>query len=225
MKNKKYKAVIFDIDGTLLNTTDGILAAVEYTIEKKGMPSLSKEQLLSFIGPPIQNSFKSHYKIEKTDELQELATIFRDRYKSYDLFKAEPYSGIYELCDFLYHDDIVIAVATYKRQDYAESILEHFNFTRYSNIVFGADHENRLTKKEIIIKCLDRIGLDYNDVVMIGDSENDAVGAQHAGVDFIGVTYGFGYKTGLEVLKCPAAVWSAKSPLELLNYFKNGDQL
>lgn len=77
---------------------------------------------------------------------------------------------------------IKLAVATYKRQDYAEAILKHFGFDKYTDILYGADHENKLKKMDIIKKCMDDLGVhDYSRAVMVGDSRHDAIGAQKIG--------------------------------------------
>lgn len=216
---KQYQAVIFDVDGTLLDTTEGVTAAVRYTIEQHHLHELAWEELTTFIGPPIQDSFAKHFGISDSETLQELATTFRSRYKNYELFKAKPYEGIYELCDQLQRQGIVIAIATYKREDYAVEIIKHFGFDRYSHIYYGADHENRLKKADIIKKCLADIEIDgQSAAVMVGDTDNDALGAEEAGIDFIGVTYGFGFRDYEEVLKCKNATGYVERPLDILRF-------
>lgn len=214
---KRYKAVIFDVDGTLLDTTEGVLAAVQYTIKEAGLPEIDREALLTFIGPPIQDSFVRVYHVSK-ERSQELAVIFRNRYKDHDLLKAEPYDGIYDVMSQLNKQGIAIAVATYKRQDYAETILKHFHFDQYSDILYGADHENKLKKKDIIMLCMHDMGIDDpTEVVMVGDSSHDALGAKELGMDFIGVTYGFDFKNQEDVMKFPAIGYANKTE-DLLKY-------
>lgn len=200
---RQFKAAVFDLDGTLLDTSEGVKAAVRYTIEKFGFEPVSNEKLNNFIGPPIQDSFAAEYGL-KGQILQDIATVFRDRYKTADLLKAKPYDGIYDVFQSLLENGIKPAVATYKRQDYASEILMHFGFDRYTDIMYGADHENKLKKKDIIEKALIDMGIsDYSDAVMIGDSDNDAIGASEIGMRFIGVTYGFGFRNAEDVKKFP----------------------
>lgn len=197
---KGYEIVIFDVDGTLLDTTEGLLNAVRYTIEMEGLPPLSEDVLKTFIGPPIQDSFAGTYGIEDKQYLQELAGIFRGRYKEYELLKAYPYNGIYEVFDKLVSSGVKPAIATYKREDYAREILHHFGFDRYTDIIFGADDENRLKKKDIIGKCLEKYERLLPDkAIMVGDTVHDAVAANQLGMDFLGVLYGFGFKAAEEV--------------------------
>lgn len=221
----RYKLVIFDLDGTLLDTTEGITNAVQYTIAECGLSMLSDEILKTFIGPPIQDSFRRAYGIKDTDRLQELATVFRSRYKDYELYKAKPYEGIYEVCEALAGDGILLTVATYKREDYAIDIIKHFGFDRYMTAVYGADHENKLKKADIINKCLNlpdgpQNQQDRGKAVMVGDTVNDSLGAQQADIDFIGVTYGFGFRDKSELL-LPRCVGCAGSPQELSDLILN----
>lgn len=215
----RYEIAVFDLDGTLLDTTEGVLSAVRYTIKKNNLKELALEELVQFIGPPIQDSFARTYGLEGA-VLQELATDFRDRYKEVDLLKAEPYDGIYELMDKLREKGVKVAVATYKREDYAITILKHFGFDRYSDIMYGADHENKLKKVDIIEKCMNDLACsDYSKAVMIGDSSHDAIGAQKIGMDFLGVTYGFDFKTGQDVMQYPNVGYASKA-MDLLKYFE-----
>lgn len=213
-----FDLAVFDVDGTLLDTTEGVLSSVKYTIDHFGFEPLSEQKLKKFIGPPIQNSFAHAYGLSG-DILQEIAGVFRERYKDEDLLKAKPYDGIYEAMDMLADKGVKIAVATYKRQDYAEKILHHFGFDRYTEIMYGADHENKLKKRDIIEKCIKDSGIsDYSSVVMIGDSDNDAIGAQDIGVNFIAVTYGFGFDSVEDAMAFPHA-GIAKTPYEITNFF------
>ena len=214
LMEQQYKCVVFDLDGTLLDTSEGVVASVQYTIEKYGLPKLSEEQLDSFIGPPIQNSFAIQYGLEGPI-LQELATTFRNQYKNVDLLKAKPYDGIFDVFQTLVDNNIIPAIATYKRQDYAITILKHFGFDKYTDIMLGADHENKLKKKDIIELALKKADIHvYSNAIMVGDSDNDAIGAEQIGTKFVGVTYGFGFKKIEDVLQYPA-IAVADTPSEL----------
>lgn len=213
---KRYEAVVFDVDGTLLDTTEGVLNSVKYAMREKSLVIPSDECLRSFIGPPIQNSFAKLYGIEGK-ELQELTDLFRDRYKSTELLKAKPYDGIFEVLNNLRNAGIKIGIATYKREDYAITLLKHFGFDKYTDVMHGADNNNVLKKKDIIELCLKEMGVeDYKRTVMIGDSDNDAIGADHIGIEFVGVTYGFDFAKPEDVQKFPS-VGCADNPIDLLS--------
>ena len=219
---KQYQYVIFDVDGTLLDTAEGVIEAVRQTMYTENLTVPSEAVLRTFIGPPIQNSFQKLYGFEP-NRIQELATIFRNFYKEDAcLLKAKPYEGIYQVCERLLHAGIQIGAATYKRQDYAEKILRYFRFDAYMEHIYGADHENRLKKVDIIRLCLEQMGCrDRSRAVMVGDSDNDAIGAGEVGIDFIGVTYGFGFCSREEV-DAYVNVGCADMPLKLLELLKIG---
>lgn len=185
--------IIFDLDGTLLNTAPGIIESVKHTIRAVGYQELSDEELLTFVGPPIQNSFMKMYACSSV-EAQNAANVFRKHYRTKALLKAEPYNGIYNLCHKLRSENRKLAVATYKREDYAISLLKHFGFDQYFDSIHGADNENILTKADIIDICLKELRASKENTVLIGDTVHDAEGAKRMEIGFLAVTYGFGFK-------------------------------
>lgn len=216
-----FKVAVFDVDGTLLDTSEGVLSSVTYTIKKHNLPAIDEKTLRTFIGPPIQDSFARVYGIQG-NILQELATTFRNQYKDNDLLKAVPYDGIYKVFDALIAEGIKPAIATYKRQDYATIIMNYFGFNKYTDIIYGADHENKLKKRDIIEIALKDCGcFDYSQAVMIGDSDNDAIGAAAIGTKFVGVTYGFGFKSKEDVGKY-ANIGIAATTDEIIPYLIGG---
>ena len=210
------KYVIFDLDGTLLDTREGILKSVKCAAEEMGYPELPHETLLSFVGPPIQNSFMMHYGCD-SQTAQRAANLFRGYYKSTSLFLAVPYPGIYELCEALKADGVRQSVATYKREDYAVMLLRHFSFDRYCDPMHGADNENVLKKQDIIRLCMDEMHAEPQDCLYVGDTAGDAAAAEKAGVPFLAVTYGFGFKTEDDVSAWPH-IGVANTPLEIADY-------
>ena len=189
----KYNLVIFDLDGTLMDTSSGILMSVKDTIKEHGMPELSEEQIRTFIGPPIQWSFEAQYGISK-EEAQRMADTFRALYSTKHLLGAVPYPGICNLLQALRERGMKSAIATYKREDYALRLLKHYHFDDYTDIMYGGDNDGTLKKRDIIQKCIDSAGVkNLNEVVMVGDTLHDSNGAKELGVDFIGVSYGFGF--------------------------------
>jgi len=137
--------VIFDLDGTLLDTQEGIIESAKYAAKQMGFEALPYETMLSFVGPPIQNSFMAHYGCSQ-ETAQKAADIFRKYYKSTALLLAKPYEGIYDLCNTLQKHGVKMSVATYKREDYALILLRHFGFDKYCNPMHGADNNNVLKK-------------------------------------------------------------------------------
>lgn len=192
----KYQLIIWDLDGTLLDTSEGIISASKYIIEKYGFKIPSDDVFKSFIGPPLQHSFIRVFNVDE-EKAMEMTNEFRLRYMERDLLRATPYDGILSLVREIFQSGAKQGIATYKRQDLAERLLGSFGFTDYMDMIYGSDFEGKLTKRDIIGQVIKASGVEERDkIVMIGDAEGDQRGAAQAGVDFIGVTYGFGFKSG-----------------------------
>lgn len=202
----KYKVVLFDLDGTLLDTSDGLLKSIDYTIAYHGLPELSSSIKQSFIGPPINKSLQRIYQL--TDEkTEEITRTFRNAYKEKFLFEAVAYEGIIQLLkDFKITQRFKIGIATYKRNDYAQKIMEYFGITSLCDYALGSDGKEQ-TKADIIRLCLKELLCENNDkAVIVGDTVHDATAAIECGIDFIGVTYGFGFRTKKEALESGAVI-------------------
>lgn len=213
-----YKAVIFDLDGTLLDTSAGVLKSVDYTIDKMGYSPLKNEVKRTFIGPPIKKSLMKQYGLSE-EEADRATEIFRDRYKNHDLFLAKAYEGIYDLLKALRANGYKIGVATLKREDYAIEILEHFNIAEHCDVICGSDFASKMTKKDVLMRCESLMGLAFsNEGILIGDTTSDAVGAFEAGVDFMAVTFGFGFRTDGDVKEHPH-VFTADTVQDIRAFF------
>ena len=138
MNKKTYRGVIFDLDGTLLDTSEGVFASVRHTVEALGKPALDEATLRTFIGPPVKLSLIRLYGLDE-DAANHATEIFRTQYKDHDLLKAEPYAGIKDLIRALRAQGCKIGVATLKREDYALTLLEHYHFTELCDSICGSD--------------------------------------------------------------------------------------
>lgn len=196
-----YKLVIFDVDGTMLDTSEGLIASVVWTINTLGYQMPEKSVIESFVGPRIQDSLNRVYGLNG-EELAYAAKVFRDHYKKGDVLLAKPYEGIYEMMEILKNQGIHIAVATNKRQDFVDQLMKKYFFESYVEVVYGTDFEGRFNKVDLIQLCMEKLQIKEKQyAVMIGDSVYDAEAARKADIDFIGVTYGFDFKTEEDVNK------------------------
>lgn len=217
-----YTTVIFDLDGTLLDTSPGIAAAVRYVIKKLSLSPLDDAKMQQFISlSPIQVSFKRFCGVDDS-VAQKCAEAFRTQYLQGDLFKASVYPGMEELLSGLKSKGFKLAVATYKRQDCADALLKRFGLHEYFDIVCGADNDNKLTKTDIMEKCCRALGSGVNECIMVGDSKHDASAAENLDMDFAAVTYGFGFKNEAEP-KVYKSVFIASAPQELAKLFYAGN--
>lgn len=216
------KNVIFDLDGTLLDTREGVIESAKYAAKQMGYPELPYGTMLTFVGPPIQNSFIKHYGCDR-EMAQKATNIFRDYYKTTALLLAKPYEGIYDLCEKLKENGIRMSVATYKREDYALTLLRHFNFHMYCDPIHGADNNNVLKKEDIVHMCQKEMSATKYNSVLVGDTDNDAKGALNSDTPFIAVTYGFGFKTEDDVGEYPN-IGVASTPLDVADIILKGMQ-
>ena len=206
------KLVIFDLDGTLLDTGRGILKCVASTLGKMGFKVPDEETCRTFVGPPLKKRFLELYDAdEKTADA--VMRAFREEYGKGDVFLADRYAGMEE-CLTALHKKFALAVATYKREDHAIKLLEKFEMAQFFDTICGSDEAATMTKNQIVVEAAERLGIPLADCVMVGDSDNDAIAAEQLGMLFIGVTYGYGFKSEANVAKYPHIAY-VNSPLEL----------
>lgn len=212
-----YRGIIFDLDGTLLDTSEGVLSSVRHTIKTMGYRELPEETLLTFIGPPVKRSLMEHYGLDDA-EADRATAVFRDQYKNMDLLKARPYDGILPLLERLKSQGFLIGVATLKREDYALTILEHFGIAEHCDLICGSDFASKMQKVDVLHKCLDGLNLSPKEALLIGDTASDAGGAKAAGTDFMAVTFGFGPKTKKEWEERYSPVFTAERVSEIAEF-------
>lgn len=193
----KYTVVIFDLDGTLLDTSKGIFNGINHVIKQLGLDSLNQEKLSLFVGPPLWDSFKTICGLPD-ERCTQAIEIFRKEYIQTGIYEAQVYEGIKELLKWLRNEKIKIGIATLKREDMAKQIMRYFGLEKYFDVIIGDRELHKFTKEDTINMALEILGeVDRTKVLMIGDSPYDAIGAENAKVDFLAVTYGFGF-TSLE---------------------------
>lgn len=208
-----YKSIIFDLDGTLVDSSKGIVNAAMETLKILEYPPMTEEEIKSCIGPPLGRTL-----IEKLgyaeSEISGFNRVFRDLYKNKYLMEVTVYNGIIQLLEHL-RGKYRLSVATNKRYDYTDTMLKNLELLHYFDTVEGSDFEGKLTKKDLIDGCVLKSNISREKTVMIGDTTNDAFAARACGIDFIAVLYGMGFKTQSDVPYGTAV----ESPYNLLELF------
>ncbi|MCX4327854.1 MAG: HAD hydrolase-like protein [Lachnospiraceae bacterium] len=196
-----WKYILFDLDGTITDSSEGIINCIIYALGKMGHDIPSYKELYRYIGPPLYKGFQEIAGMEYKEAL-EAAAIYREKYSVTGLFENKPYDGIEEVLKILKENGKVTGLATSKPEEYAIRILEHFNLAGYFDKITGGVPDGSRNDKEIIIEeSISRFGLsgkDKPDIIMIGDRKYDIIGAKKCGIASAGVYYGFARKGELE---------------------------
>ena len=195
------KYILFDLDGTLTNSSEGITNCIRYAFSEMGREVPSHSELLEYIGPPLVSAFQELAGFTHGEALGAVEK-FRKRYDDIGLFENKPYNNIEEVLIELNNMDKKLIVATSKPEYLAGKILDHFGLSRYFvEIVGSTPDEKRVSKKDVIMEVFHRLDIDDADkknVIMIGDRRYDILGAHDCGLKAIGVYYGFAEKGELE---------------------------
>ncbi len=195
---KKYDAVLFDFDGTVADTGVGIFNSIQYAVECMGHAPLSNEVLRTFIGPPIFDSFKRELGLN--DRQSEIAVNkYREKYSESGIYQLEMYDGMRELLSELKANDFKVGIASSKPENFILRLIDILEIGGFIDYVScpQADKSNR-EKYELINSSAEHFGIDKSRIIMVCDALFDINGANIAGVESIGVTFGYGSKEELE---------------------------
>ncbi|MCH5202498.1 MAG: HAD hydrolase-like protein [Oscillospiraceae bacterium] len=199
IKNSKYNIVLFDLDGTISESAEGIRYSLEKTIEITGCKAFDTSNYKLYIGPPLLDTFINHCGLigEKAAEAVE---VYRQIYDTKGKFMNKPYDGIKDVLSKIREAGAKIAVATSKYEKFAEEIGEYLGLSQYIDCVCGSLLDgSRKDKKDIIPYAIRKLGGSSSDkVVMVGDTYFDARGAMLCKVDFVGALYGYGDRDSME---------------------------
>ena len=203
-----YNLCLFDLDGTLTDPKLGITKSFQYALAAFGIHE-ELDQLIRFIGPPLRESFKNAYGFSDEDTEKAVAK-HREYFSVTGLYENAIIPNIPEILEKLKNDGCILAVVTNKPTYFAKKILRHFNIDGYFSLVCGDDMKGSLTingKCDLINTARNRLDPERNlSVVMIGDRQDDVIGARNAGIDSIGVLWGYGTAEELEAAKATKIV-------------------
>lgn len=208
------KTILFDLDGTLTDSGEGIINCVILALEHFGCPIPSREELRVFVGPPLVDSFVKHG--VPADKAEEAVAVYRSRYIPIGKYENTPYPGIRELLERLKAEGHTLYVATSKPEGMSVDILEHFDLAKYFDRICGASMDTSRSSKEAVIAYLIEQNGRTDNMVMVGDTKFDVIGAKIHGIPCIGVSWGYGTTADMEEAGAVTIVHTAEQLLEQL---------
>ena len=211
----RWNTVLFDLDGTVTDPKEGITCAVAYALRQQGIIA-DPDTLTSFIGPPLHESFPELFGLteEQTDRAVE---DFRAYFSRQGWAENIPYKGMAELLESLQGAGLKLVIATSKPEEMANRVLRHFNLAGYFDTVCGGTlDESRSSKSEVIAYLLAQNGRADN-MVMVGDTKFDVIGAAAHGIPTVGVAWGYGETADMEAAGAKAI---AQSPAHLVTLLR-----
>ena len=195
MPDLPYTAVLFDLDGTIVDSAPGITSSLAYTFEAMGLAVPSPAKLLEWVGPPIMDSFRDLAGFDPITSARALA-IYREHYVMTGVFDADLYPGLRDVLQAIHASELPLSLATSKPESTARLILDHYDLAQYFDEFTGAsEDEVRSAKADVVEEALRRLrvrGADLSRPVMVGDRHHDVVGAAAHNVPTIYVTWGYG---------------------------------
>ena len=209
------RTVLFDLDGTLTDSGEGIINSAIPALEHFGLTVPSREELRVFVGPPLHETFQRFG--VPADKAEEAIRVYRSRYIPTGMFENTPYPGIKELLETLKKENYTLYVATSKPEEMSVTILERFGLAPYFDRICGASTDtSRSTKDAVIAYLLEQSGA-KEDMVMVGDTKYDVLGAKTHGIPAIGVSWGYG---SVEEMTEAGAIGIADTMEQLLELIK-----
>lgn len=216
---KKYKAFIFDLDGTLVDSSPSIYGSLRNLEKAMGLTPLPETTLYKFVGPPLADSFRNYYHATD-DQIPHMLEIYREDYRENTIGLSVVYPGVVELLSYLKEQGCLVGVATLKHQETAQSTMERAGLNRYIDCMTALTDDKKSSKGALINECIEIMGgVPKEQVIFFGDSPYDGIGAREAGVDFVALTYGFGFLDPGSLDGIPH-ILNAVEPMMLVDFAK-----
>lgn len=188
----QFKNILFDLDGTIIEPQEGIINSILFALKKMEIDEKNHEELKSFIGPPLIDSFANRYNLN-TKEAEQAVSYYREYFSENGIYESTLYNNISMLLKEFKNEGFNLFLATSKPTFYAEQILLNYKLDSFFEGIIGSNLDNtRKEKTEIIEFVITKFGLKNEETLMIGDRKFDIIGARNNSIKSIGVTYGHG---------------------------------
>ena len=200
-----YDCILFDFDGTVFDTVEGITKSVRYALNKVGIDA-ELESLRCFAGPPLVDKFMEVYGFDRA--AAEQATLdFRERYNPIGLNECCVFPGIKELLEKLHAAGKTVGLATSKPQELAEELLRRESMTGLFPVICGSRPDgNNSAKWQVVQRAMELCGAAKENTILVGDTKYDVAGANRVGIACVGVRYGYAAEGELEAAGADAIV-------------------
>ncbi len=191
---RTWSAVLFDLDGTIVDSASDITASLAHMFTELGLDVPSDDVLRSYVGPPLLDSLRLTAGFDDAEAWAAL-NVYRDHYADHVL-RSPVFPGVAGVLERLHAAGVPVALATSKPESMAREVLDHAGLTQYFTEITGAsDDEELSTKADVVREALRRLreqGVDVSNAVMVGDRGYDTLGAGANGVPTILVEWGYG---------------------------------
>ena len=187
------KAILFDLDGTLIDSSEGIIKSVKYALKHFGIVEDDNEKLGLFIGPPLRPSFMKYYGFTE-EEAEEAVFQYREYYRPIGLFECSLYPGVRECLENIRSKGYRIGLASSKPEAFCKRIIEHLGLISLFDDIVGATEDGVIgTKEEVLNELLRRWSdISVDNMCLVGDTIYDVAGANKVNMKSVGVSFGFG---------------------------------
>ena len=209
------KTILFDLDGTLTDSGEGIMNCAALALAHFGIPVPEREALRVFVGPPLDKTFREFG--VPADKTNEAIAVYRSRYVPIGKWENHPYPGVEEMLQKLKSQGHRLFVATSKPEEMSKEILTKFGLADYFEMICGATLDGSRGKKEDVIAYLLSLAQGTGEAVMVGDTTYDVIGAAHHGIPTIGVAWGYGKVEDMKAAGAKAIANTMEELLRLLN--------
>ncbi|HAV92741.1 TPA: phosphoglycolate phosphatase [candidate division WOR-3 bacterium] len=219
MRTKEYCGVLFDLDGTITDSKEGILDSLEYSLKNTEAAGMSRESLQDYIGEPLKIIYGEIFKTDDSKIIDEAIVRYRDYFARKGISNNKVYPHISSLLMNIRKERKMVFLTTIKPRIYARRILEMYGLLDYFTDVFGSEMDGRnSTKKELISLALEKWKKKCGgNLLMVGDRDSDIEGAEQNNLDSVGVKYGYSKPKEIENAH---PTYIAETPEELLILFK-----
>ena len=196
-----WNTVLFDLDGTLTDSGEGITRCVQYALRKEfDIQVENLHDLDCFVGPPLKEQFMSYANLSE-EEAERAIRAYRERYRTRGIYENRLYDGIVPLLDSLVREGMVLALSSSKPTEFCREILRYFGIEQYFRVIVGSEMDGARTRKaDVVNEALNQLGMSglRRYAVLVGDRKYDVEGAKETGISSIGVTFGYGSREELE---------------------------